>query len=117
MKKILVLIAVITALFIIPGSVKNAHGMVADSHGKTTVSHFDFCACGGGGLPYCDAAEVGTVLYARWIVWFSLPPNGYSYQTNNFKCEYNSAAAVARSWTIQVGLDPNSGPGRFWLLA
>jgi len=119
MKKLLILFAITFALLSVGGSAK---AMNAASHDGTISAshygvHFDFCACGGGGLPYCDAGELGVQLYATWIVWFALPPSGYSYQTHVFQCEYNSAAAVARSWTIQVGLDPNSGPGKFWLIA
>jgi hypothetical protein len=116
-RRALVLAAVMVAaaaVMVGSSSAMNA-GAVSAGHAHTLAPMF--CACGGGGLPYCDAGELGVQLYATWIVWFALPPSGYSWQTHVFQCEYNSAAAVARSWTIQVGLDPNSGPGKFWLIA
>jgi hypothetical protein len=114
-RRSLVLLAVVAAAGAVAvgsSSAMNAGAVSAGGHAAKTPL---VCACGGGGLPYCDAGHVGVVLWATWYSF--IQPGYYTWQTTNFRCSYNSAAAIERTWAIQAGLDPDSGPGRFWLIA
>jgi len=117
MKRLATLLAIAAvAVGIAAGSAAamNAGAVSAGGHAAKTPL---VCACGGGGLPYCDSVTQGAVYWATWFIFIQGPQWPPSYSTGYWKCSYGSAASIERTWTLQYGLDPDSGPGKAWLPA